>query len=69
MAKIELTGDQTRELRAIDQAVQALRDSLLRAERAGLDVQAIRQQLEDANAKRQGMLREFSPEATARRQR
>lgn len=69
MANIELTAAQTRELVAIEQAVNTLRESLRRAEAAGMDVSELTAKLEKANAQRQGMLQQFSPDAVARRQR
>ena len=69
MAQIELTAAQTRELQGMEQALTTLRENLERAERAGLDVGDLKQRLADAEAKRAGLLREFSPGAIARRQR
>lgn len=69
MADVELTQAQTRELQAIEQAIIAARTNLERAQQAGLDVGDLRRALESANAKRIGMLEQFSPGAIARRQR
>lgn len=69
MADVELTAAQTRELMGLDATVQELTTLLTRAERAGVDVAGLQQRLGEANAKRQGLIREFGAGTTARRQR
>lgn len=61
MADVELTAAQTRELRDLEQAINTLHDNLTRAERAGLDVAELRRRLTEANARRVGLLKEFTP--------
>jgi hypothetical protein len=69
VADVELTGAQTRELQAIGQAVINIEDLILRAEKAGLDVADLKAQLARAEAQRKGLLAQFSPGTSARRQR
>lgn len=69
MANIELTGSQVKELHALDPGLNDLEQVLIRARRAGLDVTEIQQRINDAKAKRIGLLQNFSPGLTAREKR
>lgn len=69
MADVELTGAQARELQSMDTAIAELQSILTRAERAGLDVRDWQDKLNQANAKRQGLLQQFAPGTGQRRQR
>lgn len=66
MANVELTPSQVRELTAIDQAILVIQNDLARARRAGLDTGDLETRLANANSKRIGLLREFTPGRTGR---
>jgi hypothetical protein len=67
-APVELTAAQAADLSAAQTLVDQLRLTIDRMEASGLDVAELRARLERAETVRSGLLRNFTPGATGRRQ-
>jgi len=60
MDKIKLSEDDIRRLKELDPLIQHAREELERAKRVGIDVSDLEQQLNDAVALRDNLLKEYS---------